>query len=105
MKYDDDVLDYLRAKIDSQSRCLQSTSLPKEVAEQLDDMFEHKPPGAAADTIKHQYKKLRTWQAKLGHMEPEPNQQMDDIVRRQVVLHQSLLWLCCHALSLSHLQP
>lgn len=79
----------------SESRCLQSTSLPKEVAEQLDDMFEHKPLGAAADTIKHQYKKLRKWQAKLG--QNEPNQQMDNVVRRQVVLHHPLLWLCCHA--------
>lgn len=80
------------------SWCLQSTSLPKEVAEQLDDMFEHKPLGAAADTIKHQYKKLQKWQAKLG--QNEPNQQMDTVVRRQVFLHHPLLWLYCHAHSL-----
>ena len=62
------------------SWCLQSTSLPKEVAEQLDDMFEHKPLGAAADTIKHQHKKLRKWQAKFG--QNEPNQQMDSAQAR-----------------------
>lgn len=73
----------------SRSWCLQSTSLPKEVAEQLDNMFEHKPLGAAADTIKHQYKKLQKWQAKVG--QNEPNQEMDSVVRRQVVLYLPLL--------------
>lgn len=70
---------------------MQGTSLPKEVAQQLDDMFEHKPLGAAADTIKRQYKKLRKWQDKLGHMGRQANQQMDDVLRRQVVLHHLLL--------------
>ena len=71
--------------------CLQGTSLPKEVAEQLDDMFEHKLLGAAADMIKRQYKKLRKWQVKLGQMGHEDNQQMNDVVLRQVILCHILL--------------
>lgn len=74
-----------------QSSYLQGTSLPKEIAKQLDDMFEHKPLGAAADTIKLQYRKLRKWQAKLGQMGHEASQQMDDGLRRQIVLHHVLL--------------
>lgn len=69
----------------------QGTSLPKEVAEQLDDMFEHKPLGAASDTIKHQYKKLRKWQVKLGQRGHEANQQMEVVLRRQVLCKTHLL--------------
>ena len=54
-------------------------------------MFEHKPLGAAADTIKRQYKKLRKRQAKLGQMERQANQQVDNVLRRQAVLYHSLL--------------
>ena len=64
----------------------QGTSLPKEVAEQLDDMFEHEPLGAAAAIIKRQYKKLRKWQGKLGHMEYEANQQMNGVIHKYGLL-------------------
>ena len=77
----------------SQTRRLQGTSLPKEVAEQLDDMFEHKPLGAAADTIKRQYRKLRKWQAKLGQTGHQANERMEEVLRRQVILHLILLQL------------
>ena len=66
---------------------MQGTSLPKEVAEQLDDMFQHKLLGTAADAIKHQYRKVRTWQAKLGQMGRGDNQHMEEVLHKQVVLH------------------
>ena len=66
---------------------MQGTSLPKEVAEQLDDMFAHKSLASAADTIKRQYRRLRKRQVELDHSSQhsshEAMQQMDDILHRQ----------------------
>ncbi len=66
---------------------LQGTSLPKEVAEQLDDMFEHTALESAAHSIKKQYEQLQSWQRRLHSSEPwagDADQQMHEILHRQV---------------------
>ena len=66
---------------------MQGTSLPKEVAEQLDDMFAHKSLTSATDTIKGHCRRLRKWQAQLDqrgqHSSHEAIQQMNDLLHRQ----------------------
>ena len=66
---------------------LQGTSLPKEVAEQLDDMFEHTALEFAAHSIKKQYEQLQSWQSRLQSSEQravDADQQMHEILHRQV---------------------
>lgn len=65
---------------------LQGTSLPNEVAEQLDDMFEHLALESAAHSIKKQYEQLQSWQSKLQSSKEWPgdaHQQMHEILHRQ----------------------
>lgn len=67
------------------SHCFQGTSLPSEVAEQLDDMFEHTALESAAHTIKKQYEQLHSWQSRLQSSKEwagDANQQMHEILHR-----------------------
>lgn len=66
---------------------LQGTSLPKEVAEQLDDMSEHTALESAAHSIKKQYEQLQSWQSRLQTSKEwsgDADQQMHEILHRQV---------------------
>ena len=74
---------------------LQGTSLPSQVAEELDDMFEHKVLGSATDDIKCQHQQLSRWQQRLqtGQQGEEvrlsvlqTERQLREVVHRQVLL-------------------
>ncbi|KAL0025314.1 hypothetical protein WJX79_004533 [Trebouxia sp. C0005] len=67
------------------SHSFQGTSLPKEVAEQLDDMFEHTALESAAHSIKKQYEQLQSWQSRLQTSKEwsgDADQQMHEILHR-----------------------
>ena len=73
---------------------VQGTSLPKEMAKQLNDMFEHATLGSAANTIKGQHQQLCQWQQTLQKQTgqegqhtrvsaAQTQQQMQEIIHRQ----------------------
>ncbi len=79
----------MQKRVDKTPVVLQGTSLPNEVAEQLDDMFEHAALASAAHSIKKQYEQLQSWQSKLQSSKEWPgdaHQQMHEILHRQVYL-------------------
>ena len=80
---------HMQKRDDGSLVMLQGTSLPNEVAEQLDDMFEHTALESAAHTIKKQYEQLHSWQSRLQSSKEwagDANQQMHEILHRQVYL-------------------
>jgi len=78
---------YMQKRDNGSLEMLQGTPLPKEVAEQLDDMFEHTALESAAHSIKKQYEQLQTWQRRLQSSKQwagDADQQTHGILHRQV---------------------